>query len=270
MSTSTPPATIQPVCYGAEVTAPHTRLLRISLVLEESRAYWENLRLDISKEQRPTVAFEERWFSNKSMDRVRRLLAEFSHRYDAYPVALAVLMKWQAVDPITRQNLCHWHLQLTDPLYRQFTGEFLEQRRHQKNASIDRDIVARWVTSQIKSDWSVATTQRMATGLIAAAAAADLCSNSVGHRSLTYPKVTDDALSYWLYFLRYLSFEGTLLENPYLASVGLTEGFLEQRLRRLPSLAFNRMGELYEFGWKYSGLEAWASHSIESFEVSER
>ena len=248
---------------------PHTRLLRISLALEESRAYWNNLHLGIFKEKRSMVAFEERWFSNKSMDRVRRLMAEFHHRYDAYPVALAVLMKWQPGDLMTRQNICHWHLQLTDPLYRRFTGEFLEQRRMQENATIDRDIVARWVTSQTESDWAAATTQRMATGLIAAAAAADLCSHCAGSRLLMYPKVTDTALSYWLYFLRYLSFEGTLLENSYLASVGLREGFLEQRLRRLPSLAFNRMGELYDFGWKYSDLEAWASHSLGSVEECE-
>jgi hypothetical protein len=244
--------------HGKEVEQFHTRLLRTSLVLEESRVYWEHLRIDIPKEKRAVVAFEERWFGSKSMARVRSLLVELSYRFDAYPIALQVLSHWCPCDPTTRQNICHWYMQLTDPMYRTFTGVFLEQRRLQSNPSIDRDIVARWVTQKLESQWSAATTLRMATGLIAAVADAGLCSKNVGTRSLQYPKVTDEALAYWLYFLRHLSFEGSLLNNPYLTSVGLSENFLEQRLRRLPGLTFNRMGDLYEFGWHYTDLKSWA------------
>jgi hypothetical protein len=262
MPSRIPPTPDRPASFGAEVTTPHTRLLRISLAIEESRNYWEYLQVDIPKEDRPVIAFEERWFGNKSMARVRRLLSEFSHRYDAYPEAIAILSKWRPVDLTTRQNICHWHLQLTDPIYRQFTAEFLEQRRLQTNAKIDRDGVVRWVTPLMGSDWSISTTQRLATGLLTAASSAGLCTSGSGSRSLSYPKVTDEALSYWLYFLRHLTFEGTLLENPYFASVGLTEGFLEQRLRRLSSLAFNRMGDLYDFGWKYPDLRSWATQQL--------
>ena len=35
------------VCYGEEKSDFHTRLLRTSLCLEESRAYWEHSRDDI-------------------------------------------------------------------------------------------------------------------------------------------------------------------------------------------------------------------------------
>jgi hypothetical protein len=48
------------------------------------------------------------------------------------------------------------------------------------------------------------------------------------------------------------------MENPYLASVGLSEGFLEQRLRKLPDISFNRMAELHDFGWAYPDLKTWA------------
>ena len=244
--------------YGVEVTAPHTRLLRVSLAMEESRAYWERRRLDIPKQELATLAFEERWFGNKSMDRVRRLLSEFDHRYDSYPVALAVLTQWQPADPVTRQNLCHWHLQLADPTYRRFTGEYLEQRRSQKTAAVDRDIVTRWVVASIGGEWATATSQRLATGLLTAAASAGLCAGGSGSRALSYPQISDEALTYWLYFLRHLEFEGTLMENPYLASVGLSEGFLEQRLRKLPDISFNRMAELHDFGWAYPDLKTWA------------
>lgn len=244
--------------YGAEVTGPHTRLLRVSLALEESRTYWAHRRLDIPKSALATLAFEQRWFGNKSMSRVQRLLAEFDHRYDRYPVALAVLTRWQPADPVTRQNLCHWHLQLADPIYRRFTGEYLEQRRYQQTATIDRDIVTRWVVSNIGQHWAASTSQRLATGLLTTAAAAGLCAKGSGSRRLSYPRISDEALTYWLYFLRHLEFEGTLMTNPYLASVGLSAGFLDQRLRKLPDLSFNRMAELHDFGWAAPDLKTWA------------
>ncbi|MCY7322293.1 MAG: hypothetical protein LH660_10975, partial [Phormidesmis sp. CAN_BIN36] len=59
--------------YGAEVTQFHTRMLRVSLAVEENRAYWEHLQLELPKEKRAVVAFEKRWFGSKSMERVRRL-----------------------------------------------------------------------------------------------------------------------------------------------------------------------------------------------------
>lgn len=246
------------VCYGEEKNDFHTRLLRTSLCLEESRAYWQHSRDDIPKNKLAVVAFEERWFGSKSMARVRSLLVELNHRFDSYPVALSLLRRWCPNDPVTRQNICHWHMQLTDPLYRNFTGFFLEQRRQQPNASIDRNTVARWVTGQIENDWSSATTLRMATGLIGACAYSGLCTDNTGTRQLQYPKVSDEALAYWLYFLRHLKFTGSLLDNPYFTSVGLNESFLEQRLRRLSSISFNRMGELYDFGWDYPDLKTWA------------
>jgi hypothetical protein len=233
-------------------------MLRIPLVVDESRAYWEHWRSDIPKSQRSQIAFEERWFGSKSMARVQALLSDFNHRFDAYPVALHVLTHWCPIDPVTRQNICHWHTQLTDPIYRKFTGTFLEQRRGQPNAMIDRDIVSRWVIQQIGGDWSAATVQRMAMALLTSATAAGLCTEGTGSRHLEYPKVTDEALAYWLYFLRGLTFEGSLLNNPYWGSVGLSEDFLEQRLRRLPGLSFTRMGDLSDFGWKYPDLATWA------------
>jgi len=33
------------------------------------------------------------------------------------------------MEPEARRVICHWHLQLTDPLYRSFTGGYLAERR---------------------------------------------------------------------------------------------------------------------------------------------
>ena len=268
-----PPAS-QPI-YGAEIEPFHSRLLRVSLALEESRAYWEQREESLRTAKLPMAnsakaklaeqAFESRWFGNKSLERVRRLLADFSYRYDSYPATLSVLTRWQPSDPITRQNICHWHLQLADPMYRDFSGHFLEQRRLDSAAnttSIDRDIVARWVSQNLPTEWATTTVLRMATALITCATAAGLCEHSSGARVLTYPKVTDAALAYWLYFLKDLRFTGTLLANPYFSSVGLSEGFLEPRLRQLSGLTFSRMGDLHEFNWQYANLERWAEGEL--------
>ena len=40
-------------------------------------------------------------------------------------------------DPATRQVICHWHAQLSDPIYRRFTGEFLIERRTLKDPKVE-------------------------------------------------------------------------------------------------------------------------------------
>ncbi len=112
-----------------DVEKSHSRLLRMSLAVEESREYWEHNDSSLSKKDIEIIAFEKRWFGNKSLSRVRTILRNFSDRFDVYPIALEVLQQWCPSELATRQNICHWHLQLSDPIYRQFSGVFLEQRR---------------------------------------------------------------------------------------------------------------------------------------------
>jgi hypothetical protein len=56
----------------------------------------------------------------------------------------------------------------------------------------------------------------------------DLATNTAGlvvgirdPRPLTFPQIPDEALTYLLYLLREVQLTGTLLDNLYLASVGL-------------------------------------------------
>jgi hypothetical protein len=76
------------------------------------------------------------------------------------------------------------------------------------------------------------------------------------------PRVGDLPLTYLLYLLRGVRFEGTLAENPYLASVGLAGPALEARLRGLGALRFRRQGSLVEFGWWYEDLLSWAAATV--------
>jgi hypothetical protein len=248
----------RPIGLPREATEIHTRILRLALGIEESRSYWEHVDPSVPPAQRPLIAFEHRWFGAKSLDRVRFLLANFVDRYDPFPEALGVLQRWRSMDAATRQVVCHWHLQLSDPLYRRFTGRFLVERRGLRDPKVDRDIALRWVNSEFPERWSAATCVQFASKLLSAASEAGLVSPKRDPRSLLLPKVPDLALAYLLYLLRGTRFEGTLTENPYLASVGLTEGFLDQRLRALPGITFRRMAHLTEFEWAAPTLAAWA------------
>jgi len=235
----------------------HTRILRLALGVEESRAYWEHVDPSVAPASRAITAFEQRWFGAKSLERVRYLLASFLPRYDAFPEGLAVLRRWRSMDAATRQVLCHWHLQLSDPMYRAFTGTFLVERRALRDPKVDRDVTLRWVKTTYPDRWAEATCVQFASKLLSAASEAGVISSRRDPRSLLLPKVPDLALAYLLYLLRGVRFAGTLTENPYLASVGLSGGFLDQRLRALPGLTFRRMAHLTEFEWASPTLTAW-------------
>lgn len=246
----------------SEATEVHTRILRLALGIEESRSYWEHVDPAVPVAARGLIAFEQRWFGSKSLERVRFLLSNFVDRYDAYPEALGVLRQWRSMDAPTRQVICHWHLQLSDPLYRHFTGAFLVARRASRDPKVDRDIVLRWVKGEFPKKWSEATCVQFASKLLSAASEAGIVSPKRDPRSLPFPKVSDLALAYLLHLLRGLRFAGTLTENLYLASVGLVEGFLDQRLRSLPGITFRRMAQLTEFEWEAPTLAAWAEVTL--------
>jgi len=244
-----------------EATTVHTRLLRITLAVDESQAYWANEAPPLSPQAATAFAFEGRWFGGKSAARVGRLLSDMAVRYAAFPESLAVLRRWSAMSSATRRLVCHWHLQLSDPLYRRFTGLFLAERRAGRAASGDltRDLVARWVRAEGGERWAPATCVQFASKLLSTAFEAGLVSTRRDPRPLAIPPVPDDALVYLLYLLRSVRFVGTLFENPYLASVGLTGPLLDARLVRLEDVTYRRMGDVVDVEWKAESLQAWGA-----------
>lgn len=240
----------------AEVTEIHTRLLRCSLEVEPSRAYWRHAgSRDPSTAER---AFQEYWFGARSLPRVRVLLANMRARFDAYPAGLAVLKRWTAMDLATRRVICHWHLQLADPLYRAFTGGLLAERHQRQDAQVRRQGVIHWVDQQAPGRWTTSTRIQFASKLLTAARDAALVVGTRDPRPLAFPVVTDAALTYLMYLLREVEIAGSLLRNPYLASVGLEGGKLEGRLRGLTGLSFARQGDVHELQWAHASLAEWA------------
>lgn len=241
---------------AAEETELRTRLLKCTLEVDSSRSYWTHHAT--AGEVSAKLAFDEFWFGARSLKRISEVLTSLRARFDAFPACIDVLHRWPHMSPDTRRNICHWHLQLAEPLYRRFTGDYLRARRVGARAEVTRDLAVRWVVDQGGGRWAMSTCMQFASKLLSAAHSAGLVGSKVDPRPLLLPRIADDALLYLLHLLREITIEGTLLENPYLASVGLEGADLDDRLRRLPGLTFRRQGTLVDFGWRHADLRAWA------------
>lgn len=248
---------------ASEVTAIHSQLLRVTLEAEHARAYWELARPDLPVDQEAALAFSAYWFGAKSMPRVRNLLAAFRLRFGAYPQALEVLRMWTDIDRDSRNAVCHWHVQLTDPLYRAFSGELLPELRMRGRGDVGREAVLRWIEDLDRERrWSAATRVGFASKLMSVAHAAGLLETTRDPRPIVTPKVSGRAVAYLMYLLRSVRFEGRVHDNPYLRSVGLEGGLLDDRLRTAPGIELRRVGDVVELDWRYPGLLGWAHHTL--------
>jgi len=242
----------------SEATEPHTRIMKCTLEVDPSRSYWHACASNggpISKEQ----AFEQSVFGSKTFLRVDRLMADMRHRYDAFPYALDVLGKWQSMELSDRSLICHWHTQLADPIYRNFTGEYLVERYHGPSDTIDNDLASRWIEVIVPGRWQIPTRNKIASKMLTSASSAGILSSSRKSRTIQIPRVSDNALAYLVYLLKEVSYGGTAIANPYLASVGIDTEEAIRRLRKLTYLGFHRQGESISFEWQYPSLFEWAN-----------
>lgn len=250
----------------AEVTEVHTQIVRCTLAVPDARSYWAVP--DIGPPAgRADRAFKDFWFGARSHARVAVLLWNLGRRFDAYPEPLAVLRAWPDMDPATRIVICHWHLQLADPLYRAFTADFLATRRDNAKPEVTRAQAIAWVAEQdsgrgVSGRWTMSTRIEFASKLLSAAAEAGIVGSRIDPRPLRAPRVSDDALRYLLHLLRSVDFDGTLLENPYLASVGLTGDALAARLRALPGVRYARQGDVVDLAFEHVSLASWFAARI--------
>ena len=243
-----------------ETTEVHARLIKAGLELDASRAYWTHA--DGRRTVQAQEAFDGFWFGARSLDRVKDLLSNMQVRYDAYPDALATLHLWRDMAPDIRRLVCLWHLMLADPVYRTFAGAFLPERLDRGTNEVRVDLVTTWIARLTGERWTTPTRKRVASSLMSAARDAGLTESGREPRALTLPRVPDDALTYLLYLLRGVTIEGTLLRNPYLASVGLQGDALASRLRSLRDLTYARQADLTDLDWHYPNLRAWAEATV--------
>jgi hypothetical protein len=183
---------------------------------------------------------------------------ELSSRYDPFPAALAVLRDWPDISPEIRNLVSHWHVQLTDPVYRRFAGELLVAKRGSDAPRLSREATGAWLKKPAPNRWSEPTVLKYAGNLLTTAAQAGLVSKPSRERQILLPNVPDDALSYLLHLLRGVDFEGPLVDNAYLSSMGLRGHALRQRLSALPGVTPRRSGNALKLDFEADSLSAWA------------
>ena len=253
----------------SETIEPHTRMMKCTLEVEPSRSYWLACAANggpISREK----AFEDSVFGSKTFLRVERLMADMRHRYDAFPFALDVLGKWHPMELGDRSLICHWHTQLADPIYRTFTGEYLVQRYDGPIGTVDNDLAARWIELEVPGRWQIPTKNKIASKMLTSALSAGIISSNRNPRTIRFPRVSDEAITYLMYLLKDVRYAGTAIANPYLASVGLDAEEAIRRLRRIPGLGFRRQGDLISFEWQHETMMDWAhAAGLIDAEVSE-
>ncbi|MBK9643797.1 MAG: DUF1819 domain-containing protein [Deltaproteobacteria bacterium] len=243
------------VPFDSEI--PHTRLLKFGLEIEPARAFWRGA------PARAEDAFDALTFGDKSLDRVRALLRILRERFERPPQALPVLRAWTGLDAPTRALVCHWHTQLSDPLYRAFTGELLPQRRDVGHQTLRRDEALAFVTERTGDRLRISTRVQLVSKLCSAAREAGLLSGITDPRQLQCVRPTDDALTYLLYLLRGVGVaDGAIGDTPYLRSLGLTPDALDRQLRGLRGVGVRRQGALLELDWAHADLLAWARDGL--------
>jgi len=226
------------------------------LATADSKAYWLAPKTDGDALRRARVAFDGHWFGTKSEARVRTLLGDMALRFDAYPSALAALRAWRP-DAHLLPWLCHFHTQLADPIYRQFTGGYLPDRMALGYSTVDRDGVARWIRDTWPDRWSAATRIKFGSNLLAASHDAGLFAERKDPRRLMPPRVPRLAFEYLLYLLREVDIAGGLVESPYVRAVAPTEGARSDLFRDLRSVRLASLGDVQNLTYSYPSLEAW-------------
>jgi len=256
-STSTRAESTTGSALQAECTLVHTRILRCMLAVDDCYAYWQQVDINVPVKERARVAFERRWFGTKSEARVRTIMTDMIERFDAYPEALALLHELATVPASLRPLLCHLHTQLADPVYRRFTGELLATRREQGLTTLDRPMIARWVDGLEMGRWASSTCIKFASNLLATALHAGLVAGRRDPRKLTAVAGPETLIGYALYLLRDVRLEGSLTDNPYLRSVGVTSTTFGSIAARIPGIRFAELGGVTELTWLEPSLTAW-------------
>ena len=200
-----------------EVSAPHTGLLRLGLATADSVAFWSRATEDLPAAEIARTADEQGWFGDMSSSRVRYVVRQLQKRF---PYPARKLLGFEPRAESDRNALiCHWHLQLNDPLYRHYTSHYLLGCWSGPTTSVTLDGTEKWVRQRPSArDWKANTQRRMASGLMSAATEAGLMSKTGREeRELKLPTVQSSEHDY---LKKLIQLAGVKDADPYLASIG--------------------------------------------------
>jgi hypothetical protein len=167
----------------------------MGLEVASSVLFWRHATIGEQAAERRHRATQEAWFPGLSEARLRYLLAELEKRFPAD--SLNTLKTWQPSDELQAPLVCHWHLQWSDPLYRDFTSGFLVGAWARPEAGVTVNAVDDWLAQRgSHADWSPATRRRLASGLLAAARDAGFLKGQGREKELRTVTVDQPSLNY--------------------------------------------------------------------------
>ena len=183
-------------------------------------------------------------------------------RFDAFPAALRVLAGWRAMPPEARRLICHFHVQLTDPLYRAFTGEFLPERRDALRLEVHRQTVIQWAAEHGPSRWALKTQLQFASRLLSCAGAAGLLRGTRDPREVVAPRVPDArARVHPLHAARAPVPRQPRRRIPTSRRSAWPAVTSPIGCARCRTIELRQVGDVHELDWRYPDLEAWAPPS---------
>lgn len=164
-----------------------------------SQTFWSRAEAGEGAKDRWLRAREQAWYPALSEARLRYVMSELERRFPTR--ALTALDKWrpnQGQAPL----VCHWHLQWSDPLYRDFSSGFLVGAWAKLDARVCVSDVDQWLAQRgSHPDWLPSTRRRLASGLLSAACEAGFLKGSGRDKELRTVMADAECISYlgeWL------------------------------------------------------------------------
>ena len=180
------------------MTEEHTGLLRMGLEVEASRIFWKLATEGETSRERRARASAEDWYPDFSEARLRYVLSELERRFP--PATRSALRAWSPEEQSAL--VCHWHLQWSDPLYRDFTSSYLVTAWAMPDQGIGVSDVEGWLLQRgTHHGWSPSTRRRLASGLLGAATEAGFLAGHGRRRELRTVGVDRTSLAYLRAFL---------------------------------------------------------------------
>jgi hypothetical protein len=149
----------------------------MGLQVDASMRFWSHVQAGESAAERRRRAAQEGWYPELSEARLKYLLSELEKRFPQS--SLPALQAWSPEGERQAPLVCHWHLQCSDPLYRDFTSSYLVRLWARPDHGLSVAEVDAWLAARAPDrGWSATTRRRLASGLLGAAAEAGLLKGS--------------------------------------------------------------------------------------------
>jgi hypothetical protein len=227
------------------VTKEHMTMLRIGARIEESRSYIRNYQAGYTVKELKLKAWDEQWFGFIPESIFVRLIPAFHSRFGNYPEMVNVIQNGitKGLESYDFKMICNFHIQISDPYYRWFSGDYIPNRLDNGLQEITSTTTAVDFNTKFKKNIKANTLKHFAVNLLNSANDTGLLKGTKLRVTQT-PTVTVFFLGYLIYTLGSFDFPmADLINSPFIKSI-ISE---KPRLRSL--LTEGQHKGWWEYNW---------------------